>query len=188
MKLVESEIEHSADVEDEEHPTPPRPERRRVYTSLFFTLAVLIATVLTIYLVLPKRVGALEEAALELHAVAGEFDIVEPSQPELEAWSLGLLGPGVPWPKLDGSIDGARGLKVLHRRVASVRYTINNHPVTLLATRAVDAPPRTRRKRRDGIFCVSYRRGHWTLVAAGPADNAPSWLHVLGAPGGKASE
>lgn len=186
MKLAQPEFEHAADDEVvSARLLTPRPERRRVYVSLFVTLAVLSATVFTIYLVVPKRVGAMREAALAEHAEPGTFDLVKPSQTELEAWSVGLVGAGVPWPRLEGQILGARGLKVLHRRVAAVRYLIDDMEVTLIASRAVDAPPRTRRTQRDGIFCVSYRRGHWTLVAAGPADGAPAWLHSLGAPGGK---
>ena len=43
MKLVEPEFDIEADADDVEHPTPPRPERRRVYVSAFVTLAVLVA-------------------------------------------------------------------------------------------------------------------------------------------------
>ncbi len=187
MKLVEPEFAIAADVDvDAEHPAPPRPEKRRVHLSLVATLFVLAATIVTVYVVFPKRVGAMREAALEIHAEFGEFDIEAPSQTELEAWSVGLVGVGVPWPSLGGRIVGARGTRVLNRQVAAVRYLLDEQPVTLIAVRAVDAPPRTRRTERDGVFCISYRRGHWTLVAAGPASSSKRWLYMLGAPGGKA--
>lgn len=189
MKLVETEYEHVADLDvDVEAVTLPRPERRRVHLSLIVTLAVLVATVTTIYLVFPPRVDTLQDAAIDFQLEPGEFDLIEPSQIELEAWSVGLVGPGVPWPPLEGRIVGAQSIKVLHRRTAAVRVRVGEGYATLFATRAVEAPPRTRRKKRDDLFCVSYRRGHWMLVAAGPQESAPEWLHVLGAPGGKAPQ
>lgn len=59
MKLVDAEItqesEGAPDNLSPPVPRPPRPARRRVYTSLLVTLTVLVGTVAVIYAVFPNR-------------------------------------------------------------------------------------------------------------------------------------
>ena len=210
LRLVESEVEHVTDPGVEAAPLPkgvllpPRPERRRVYVSLFVTLATLVATVVTIYTVFPKRSGELLDVALETYAKptiassasnpaddaadAVELELERPNDAELRAWSKGLLGGDVSWPSWSGgeaTVVGAHSLTVLRRKVAVVRLSIDGEDVCLLATRARDAPPRTRRRQRDDSYAVSYRRGRWTLVAVGPYESRVSWLPKVGAPKSK---
>lgn len=183
MKLIETEIEHETD--DEEgpppQPAPPRPEHRRVYVSLLLTFSVLVATVVAIYAVFPKRDNELVEEAIAAHRDPGASELTAPSAAELDAWTLGVLGQ-VPWPDVEGDILGARSLTVLQRKVALVRYRIGGDVVSLLAARARDAPPRTHRRREGELYAVSWRRGRFTLVAVGPASSARRWSAALGAP------
>ncbi len=189
MRLVEGEIEHAGDGSERDGPpTPPRLEHRRVYVSLFLTTVVLVVTVVTVYLVFPKRAGQLLDTALDVHAndcVDESFDLVQPTVAELEAWSKGLVGANVAWPQLtgvDALLIGTCSLTVLHRKVAQLRLTVDSESVSLFVTRGRDAPPRTIRRIRGDLFAVSYRRGRWTWVAVGPAADRNHWLPLVGAP------
>ena len=189
MRLVEREIEHAGDGSEREgSPTPPRPEHRRVYVSLILTTAVLVTTVVTVYLVFPKRAGQLLDTALNAHAngcTPETFELIEPTVAELEAWSKGLVGANVAWPPMtgvDASLIGTCSLTVLHRKVAQLRLTVDSESVSLFATRGRDAPPRTIRRVRGDLFAVSYRRGRWTWIAVGPAVDRNHWLPLVGAP------
>lgn len=185
MKLVETEIEHITD-EDPERPSPPRPERRRVYMSLAVTLTVLIATVITVYVTLPPRHNTIIEAVIAENASSDEeLDLTKPTAAEVRAWSVGLFGPGIPWPETGDTIIGARSFTVLRRKVGIVHYQIAGQRVSLAVTRARDAPIRTVRVRDDGRRAIKYRRRKWTFIAVGPEASADAWLSVLDAPKAK---
>jgi hypothetical protein len=182
MKLIETEIEHEADEDAEaEHPTPPRPERRRVYTSLVVTLSVLVTIVVVIYLLFPKRDNELLDAAFDAHENPVGFELVSPGAAELDAWTVGVLGQA-PWPMIRGEVLGARSFAVLREKVALIRCRVEGTEISLLATKARDALPRTHRRSRDGLFAVSWRRGRWTLAAVGPTSSAKRWTAAVEAP------
>lgn len=182
MKLVDSEFEHRTDDGDVERPSPPRPERRRVHVSLIVTMSVLVATVVLVYALFPKRDNELLEAALDAHLEPGSATLTRPSQAELDAWTIGLLGSAVPWPEIEAEVLDARSRVVLRRNVAVVRYQIGQDTITLAACAARSSPPRTHRRTREGLYAVSWRRERWTFVAVGPAGTAERWAPVVGAP------
>lgn len=183
MKLVETEFETSADDDDDvERTVPPRPERRRVYVSLIVTLSVLVATVVLIYAIFPKRDNELLDAAIDNYLDPGETELEHPTRAELDAWTVGVLGRGVPWPEIDAPVIDAHSFVIIRRKAAFVRYKIGGDLVSLAVTLVRSAPPRTHRRRRDGLYAVSWRRKRWTFVAVGPSDTSDHWAEVLGAP------
>jgi len=182
MKLIDSEFEHQSDDEPSVVARRPRPERRRVYVSLIVTLSVLIATVALIYGIFPKRDNELLDATIDNHRDPGEPGLTEPTRPELEAWTVGVLGRGVPWPELDAELLAAHSFVVVRRKVALLRMRIGGDVVSLAVTLVRAAPPRTHRRVRDGLYAVSWRRKRWTFVAVGPEASAETWAGALGAP------
>ncbi len=187
MKLVESDTrgpEDEIEIEEDGHPSPPRPEHRRVSVSLIFTLLVLTATVVTIYTVFPERHNALMEAALDAHQETDwKPNLDHPGPAELHAWGLALLGVEVPWPKSGSGIEvvGARATSVLNRVAGIVRYRIGDQRVTILVQRPREPVPRTERRHDGDLLCVSWRRGKLSFTAVGPKD-ADHWRTVLHAP------
>ena len=187
MKLVEADTrgpEDEIEIEEDGHPSPPRPERRRVSVSLIFTLLVLVATVVTIYVVFPARHNALMETALDAHQQTDwKPDLDHPGPAELHAWGLALLGVPVPWPKAgaDLQIVGASATKLLNRPAAIVRYRIGDQRVTVLVQRPREPIPRTLRRHENGLLCVTWRRGKLSFTAVGPED-ADHWRTILHAP------
>lgn len=181
MKLVETEVEHG-DEDVPEVPRPPRPEHRRVHVSLFLTFSILVGTVAAIYLVFPDRHNELLTVAVEAHRSGDDFELDQPTWGELRAWSLGVLGEKAPFPDGDLVPLGARRLTILRRPAVLARYRAGDDAITVLLTRARDAPPR-RYERRDGdLAAASWRRGAWTVVAIGPAESSDSWRRLAGAP------
>lgn len=186
MKLIDAET-HGPDedhVLEEEGPAiPPRPEHRRVSISLLFTLFVLSATVVTVYVMVPERHNALMTTALDAHRGELEYELEAPSFSELRAWGIALLGREVPWiePGPGIEIEGARSADVLNRTAAMVRYRVDGEPVTLLVQRPRDAVPRTYRRTEGELWCVSWRHGTFTFTAVGPADQE-RWKELVGAP------
>ena len=180
MKLVETDIPHG-DEEVSEAPRPPRPERRRVYVSLALTLGVLAATVCAVYVAFPKRDNELLTEALEAHRQAGPFQLEKPSAAELKAWTVGVVGGSVPWPR-DLEVIGTWQIRILRRPAALLRFAVEGDEVTLMAIRAWDAPPRKYRRHDGDELAVSWRRGPWTLVAVGPAAQADRWKAALHVP------
>jgi hypothetical protein len=183
MRLVETDIPHG-DEEVAEVPRPPRPEHRRVYVSLAVTLSVLVATVAAVYLAFPERHNELLTDALEAHRADGPFELDRPSRAELMAWSVGVVGKKAPWPPEGGGLEalGTRRLKILRRPAALVRYRLGRDEISLLVTRATDAPPRKHSRVEDGDLAESWRRGAWTFVAVGPAAHARVWKARFGVP------
>lgn len=184
MKLIESDRPGPADDSDSEVATPPRPERRRVSVSLLLTISVLIGTVVTIYTVFPERHNLLMTQTLELHRNPPAFQLSSPSAAEVGAWGLALLDRDVPWPTLDegSTILGATSFAVLNRRAALVRYRVGQDEVSLVVQRARAALPRQYHRRDGKDRVVSWRKGPWTFVAAGPERSFATWSRFVEAP------
>ncbi len=184
MKLVETDIETPPRVDHEPLAVPAPAEHRRVAVSFILTSAVLIATVVSIYVVFPERHNELVSTAVSLHGEPGELDLDAPSHEALIAWSIAVVGKGAPWPAEQSRVRilGARETRVLRLRAAMVRYRIDDQVVTLLVQRARDTPPRTHRRRTGELLAVSWRRKRWTFVAVGRAATSEAWRRVIGAP------
>lgn len=186
MKLVETDTAVPADevaLEEDGKPTPPRPEHRRVSVSLLFTLFVLVATVVTVYLVVPERHNALMEAAIEAHESTAAFELERPTRAEVRAWSLALLEREVPWPDARDGVEilGVRSARVLNRRAALVRYRVDGAVVTVLVQRPRDAVPQAHWREHGDTMCISWRRGKFTFTAVGPAAEQ-GWREFFGTP------
>ncbi len=183
MKLVDAEItqetEGAPDI-----PRPPRPARRRVYTSLLVTLTVLIGTVAAIYIIFPNRNNELLTWAVGLHLDASEPDLVSPTGTEIRAWSQGIFGEPVPWPEVDAELvpTSATVVRVFKRDLALVRYQLGGQAVSVAFWRARDAPPRVLRRTEDGLHVVSWRRKRFTCIAIGPDDSKATWMERFSAP------
>jgi len=179
MKLVEAEAEGPVEG-DAALVTPPVPPHRRVSVSLLLTLTVLVGTVVAIYVAFPARHNMLLTVALERHREpTPAWDLVSPTEPELHAWAIGLVGKDVPLPKGPLTITGARALMVLDRRAAQIELTIANDRITYLVQhhRGI-APDRSERVDSD-LRAVAWRIGKYTCVAVGPNATATSWLAVF---------
>jgi hypothetical protein len=183
MKLVETDIPHG-DEEVAEVPRPPRPEHRRVYVSLLVTMTVLVATVVAVYVAFPKRDNALLTSAVHAHRSGGPFQLERPTPDQLKAWTVGVVGGDAPWPEPAEAAEvvGTWQIVVLRRPAALVRYQVGDVPVTVLATRTRDVPPRRYRREDNGQLARSWRTGPWTLIAVGPAESADDWTQALGVP------
>lgn len=173
MKLVEADAEGPSG--EEPIVTPPRPEKRRVSISLVFTLSVLIATVVTIYMVFPARNNELLTTALTEHAAAPTWDLTSPSEPELRAWMLGAVGRGAPLPAgLHPS--GAAQVWVLRRATAVLRYPHPDGDFTYVVQHVRSASPRSSERKAEGFRAVQWREGDWLIVTVGPDNSNASWL------------
>lgn len=183
--LIEAEEKQPS---DEDPPVaiarPPRPEHRRVYTSLVFTTAILVGTVVAVYLAFPARhhVFATSVAA-EHRAATPAWELVAPSPAELRAWTIGVVGASAPLPpRLDATTAvGAESLVVLSRRVALVRLRHGADDLTYAVSRGHGVSPRS--SRTDGpLRIIEWRTGPWAVVAIGPDATSASWKPILGAP------
>lgn len=184
MKLVEADAEGPS--AEEPIVTPPRPEKRRVSISLVFTLSVLIATVVTIYVVFPARNNELLTAAVSQHSATPAWELSAPSEPELRAWMLGTVGRGAPLPS-DLPVLGASTITVARRPTAVVRYQLPAGELTYLLQRVHSASPSSTERKADGLRAVQWREGDWLVVGVGKEGDA-SWLeaaHRRAAPASK---
>ena len=178
MRLVDSEIVHG-DEDEPERPRPPRPEKRRVYVSLFVTISVLAGTAAAVFWQFPARDNELLTVAMSEHSEASSSpELSAPTQAEIRAWSLGVFGETAPFPEADAL--GARRLSILKRPAAIVFYRLGDFEISFTVLRARDAPPRRYRRLADGLAGFSFRRGHWTCIAVGPAAGAEKWRAALG--------
>jgi len=183
MKLVETDTAGPGDHEVEEpepRPTPPRPPHRRVAVSALLTLTVLVATVVTVYMVFPKRDNQQISRAFEFHRDPGSFDLPEPTREKLVIFALGVLGP-VPWPEASVAIEGVKADTIVGLPAVMVRYRIKGQAVSLVVQRARDAAPRRYSRRSGELRAESWRVKRWTFVAVGPADN-DDWPRVMEVP------
>lgn len=185
MKLVDAEITQESEGAPD-IPRPPRPARRRVYTSLLVTLTVLVGTVGVIYGVFPNRNNELLTWAVEAHLDNDDSKggLISPSGTEIRAWSQGIFGEEVPWPEVDASLvpTSASVVRVFKRDLALVRYRLDGQPVSVAFWRARDAPPRVLRRTEDGLHVVSWRRKRFTCIAIGPEESKATWRARFGAP------
>ena len=174
MKLVEADAEGPS--AEEPIVTPPRPEKRRVSISLLFTLSVLIATVVTIYVVFPARNNELLTAAMAQHGAPAAWELTAPSEVELRAWVLGTVGRGAPLPSGVPAL-GASKLSVARRPTAVVRYQLPDGELTYVLQRVHSAAPRTSERTAAGLRAVQWREGDWLVVGVGKEGDA-SWLEA----------
>jgi hypothetical protein len=186
VKLVDTDQVGPQEIEEAPpHPTPPRPEHRRVAVSFLFTLAVLVGTVVTVYTVFPARHNVVVTAALAEHRrTSQDWEIERPRPAELSSWAIGVLGGRPPLPEASSGIDvvGARAIDVLDRRAAVIGYRVGSADVTVVVQRAHDVPPR-RVSRDDGDDRVeSWRAKQWTIVVIGPTASAATWAPFMGVP------
>lgn len=173
MKVVEAEV--TGPVEGEEAVvTPPRPLHRRVSVSLLFTLSVLIGTVVTIYTVLPPRHGVLVDVAIAQHKDPGGWDLAAPTDGELRAWAIGVIGKDVPVPA--GPVIGAKKVELLKRHVAVIRLRIGNDEVTYAVQHSRSASPEKLDREEGDLRAVGWHTGKFSCVAVGPKATSATWL------------
>jgi hypothetical protein len=180
MNLVEA--EETGPIEgDDALVTPPRPPHRRVSISLLFTLTVLTATVVAIYVTFPARDNALmAEALARHHDEAPAWDLARPSSAELHAWAIAVVGKDPPIPA-NARIVGARETEVLGRRTAVVGLDVGGEPITYLVQYTRVISPEHSAKTDGDLRAVAWRRGPFTCVAVGHEASAGTWTSALGA-------
>jgi hypothetical protein len=184
MKLVEAEITHDEDDVDEGVARPPRPARRRVYTSLLLTSSVLIGTVVLVYSVFPPRNNEVMTSTVEAHRSPGKVALEAPTPSEVSAWAMGIFSEAAPWPE-DARLQpvAAYRLEILHRPVALVRYKFPGGDISVAMMRKRDAVALTRRRQDDGLSIVSWPRSvRFTCVVVGPTESKDAWMDAVGAP------
>jgi hypothetical protein len=175
MHLVEAEAVGPIEGDDP-RVTPPRPPHRRVSVSLLFTLSVLTATVVTIYMVLPARHDVIATEAIDHHREeTPTWDLEHPSAVELRAWAIGVVGKGVPLPPEAAEIVGARRVDVARRPAALIRLQVGPDHVTYLVQPSRGIAPRHVEEVEDGLRSVTWRKDKFTFVAVGPAATADTW-------------
>jgi anti-sigma factor RsiW len=102
----------------------------------------------------PGLPTAFEQAAFDLHADHADgrlaLDVRTSSVPEVRRWSEETVGLGVSLaverPPEDAGhfvLEGARAVRVGEAKAVAVAYRVDGRPVTLLTTRAEDAPGRS---------------------------------------------
>ncbi|MBT8494992.1 MAG: hypothetical protein KJO07_18225 [Deltaproteobacteria bacterium] len=177
MKLVESDV---PDMPTGDVPKP-RPPRRRVAVSLLFTLSVLVATVVAVYVVFPARHNEALAIAIESHRDPEPYELDKPSRGEVLAWSIGVHAKRVPWPELDRDVVlvGAYGLRIFRQPTSVLRLEVGGQPVTLMALKVRDTPRRKRRLVDDELIAQKWRVKKWTFIAVGPRDIADRWRPVV---------
>ena len=164
---------------DDPRITPPRPPHRRVSVSLLFTLSVLIGLVVTIYMALPARHNVLLTAAIEHHREPGDsWDLEKPSQAELRAWAIGVVGKDAPLPDA-ALVTGAKRVSVLNRDAALMRLQIGSDQVTYLVQNARGVAPKRDEKDDGDLHAKAWRRGKLTCIAVGPQASSSSWLRAF---------
>ena len=177
MNLVEA--ESTGPIEgDDALVTPPRPPHRRISISLLFTLTVLTATIVTIYVVFPARNTVLMTEALAFHRDATpDWVLSNPSAGELRAWARAVVGTDPPLPQ--ATIVGAREIEVLGRRAAVVRVTVGGEPVTYLVQQTRVISPEHSEKADGDLRAVAWRRGQFTCVAVGREASVSAWRAIV---------
>ncbi|HEY1557015.1 MAG TPA: hypothetical protein VGF94_19405 [Kofleriaceae bacterium] len=177
MKLVEA--ESTGPVEgDEALVTPPRPPHRRVSVSLLFTLAVLTGTVVAVYVMFPARHNVLVTETLERHREPPAWDLAAPSQVELRAWAIGVVGRDVPLPAAT-SIVGAHRIQLFNRNAALVRLVAGGAEVTYLVQHVRGIAPEHLDRTDGELRAVQWTKGPFACVAVGPAATSATWLPIV---------
>lgn len=105
-----------------------------------------------------------------------------PSQAELRAWALGVVGKGAPLPELaaPSAVTGARAIEVLDRRAALLQLSIDGEPITYLIQHTRGIAPEHTDRTDDELRAVAWHRKTFTTVVVGRAESAPRWLAALG--------
>ena len=184
MHLVEA--ESTGPVEGEEPVvTPPRPPHRRVSVSLLFTLTVLIGTVVAIYVGFPPRHHVLMTEAIAQHREPSPaWDLVQPSDVQLRAWVLGVVGgKALPLPTdaMAGAgsrrvvIDGARRIEVLNRPTAVIGFHVGAEAVTYVVQRAGSVGPDLTERTDDELRAITWQTGAFRFVLVGGDRSVDSW-------------
>ena len=182
MKLVEAEAEGPIEGEDAVV-TPPRPPHRRVSVSLLLTLAVLVGTVVMIYLVVPARHNVmLTEAVVQHHDAQPTWDLNAPSDAELRAWAIGIFGKDVPLPTAGAEIVGAKTIEVLNRRAASIRLHVGDEDITYLVQHAHGIVPEKMERADGDLIAIQWLRGIYICAAVGRESTAKAWRPILRVP------
>lgn len=183
MKLVDAEIPRD-DEDAQDIARPPRPARRRVYTSLLVTLSVLVGTVGIIYWQFPNRQSEVLSVVVQEHIKPTHIALEKPTGIELRAWSKGIFERSVPFPEVtNGLVPQTASVRELFRRdLAIVRYTLDGEPVTLAFRRVREASPRIHRRTEDGLYAVSWHCKKFNCIAVGPASTKDNWTQRFGAP------
>jgi hypothetical protein len=181
MKLVDSDA-----ADPELPPPPPRPrlDKRRVSVSFLLTMAVLVGTVATIFLVFPERHNQLVTSAVEAHHAGGPWDLDAPDAKTLRAWTTAAVGrnPPLPAPGDDLIAIGARTTSILHRPAAVIRFQLGPDQLTFVIQRARDVQRRRVRRVEETLAVEAWRKGPWTCVVIGPAASFEAWRERIGAP------
>jgi hypothetical protein len=182
MKLVEAEAEGPIEGEDAVV-TPPRPPHRRVSVSLLLTLAVLVGTVVTIFLVFPARHNVmLTEAVAQYRDSQPTWDLSAPSEAELHAWAIGIFGKDVPLPTAGAQIVGAKTIEVLNRRAASIRIHVGDDDITYLVQHAHGIVPEKMERTDGDLLGIQWLHGSYICAAVGPQSSVRIWRPILRAP------
>jgi len=175
MSLVEAEEPAAVDGVETPIVTAPPPLHRRVSVSLLFTLAILVGTVVTIYLVFPARQNVLLTEALAQHRSSSTtWELATPSVGEMRAWTRGLVGADAPVELLPTRIVGTRRTTLLDRPVAILRFDIADATVTALVQHARGLTPPEDRTSGD-LRAITFRKGKYATVVVGPAATADRW-------------
>jgi hypothetical protein len=179
MNLVEAEA--TGPIEgDDEIVTAPRPPHRRVSVSLLFTLTVLTATVVLIYVTVPARHNVLLTEAIEQHRDDSQsWEIKNVTLGELRTWAIGVFGDEAPMPKDGAVILGARRLDVLDREAALISLTIGDDRVTYMMQHARSNHYDKDRTEGDA-HAVAWRQGRYDCVAVGPDTTRARWMAGFG--------
>jgi hypothetical protein len=185
VKLIEADESKPSDEDDPTLaiPRPPRPEHRRVYVSLAFTILVLVGTVVTIYGLVPERHHVLAETVVATHRTQPAWQLTSPSPGEVRAWIIGVVGEKAPVPPgIDQAMPiGARVVDVHRRRAAVVRFQIGDDEITYAVGRARGMSPGV--SRRDGDLRVeAWRVGPFMIAVAGPDATAARWRPIVRGP------
>jgi hypothetical protein len=161
-------------------PRPPRPEHRRVYTSLILTTAILVGTVVAVYMLFPARHHVLATSATTHHRTpTTSWELPAPTAAELRAWSIGVLRGEAPLPAAPAI--GAQTIEYHSRNAALVRLHAGADEITYVIARAAGVSPAS--SRVDGeLRVVEWRRGPWAMVAIGPDATSASWKPIVNAP------
>lgn len=192
MKLVEAEATLPTDDREDAPPLPPPPRHRRVSVSLLLTLAILIGTVVGIYVVFPARHHVLLTAAIaEARAPDARWELAGPTLGEARAWTRGLLGDDAPLPvAASARVLGVRRTAVLERDVAVVRLAVGDarDEVTCAVTRAASVAPEAVERveaAADGtpaLHAIATRRGAYVIAVIGPEASVARWRPLVLAP------